>query len=103
MDKKIASLGIILVALVVVFIIGFIGEPRINEPKLCGDDICDPSLEEDAFNCYHDCGECGDGICGILEDYEGACPEDCYCGDSYCDYLDENNTNCPEDCETGRL
>ena len=40
----------------------------------CGDGDC---LEgEDAFNCYEDCGDCGDQVCSGPENIE-TCPVDC--------------------------
>jgi len=44
----------------------------------CRNDVCEPDIGEDVYNCPEDCGVCGDDICDTTEDGEN-CMEDCLC------------------------
>lgn len=73
------------------------------EPGICGDDSCDPLLDEDCQSCPADCGGCcGDGQCSAEHGEDcGLCPADCgeCCGDEQCDVNQgESCQSCPQDC-----
>ena len=64
----------------------------------CGDDYCNDYADEDAENCYEDCGTCGNGICDGPEDLQN-CAVDCHtCGDGYCSGPWETCVTCGTDC-----
>ena len=66
---------------------------------ICGDGKC--VYSEDKDSCPVDCGECGDGLCGLHENGPGggSCPLDCLaaCGDGKCQG-GESATLCWLDC-----
>ena len=86
-----------------------------DEPKTCGDGVCDPEAGEDEETCAADCGSepppeegCGDGVCDpeAGEDEE-TCAADCGsepppeegCGDGVCDpEAGEDEETCAADC-----
>ncbi len=69
----------------------------------CWNGTCDADRGENELTCWQDCSECGNGVCGPIED-EWTCPEDCrraaYCGDLFCEF-DETAETCPQDCHCG--
>src|SRR3989338_4405203 len=61
-------------------------EGAITTMGICGDDICDPSLDEDTTSCQTDCLNCGDGLCSSGETCS-SCIQDCGecpCGKEIC-------------------
>jgi len=63
--------------------------------EVCGDGYCDEL--ENVYNCYTDCGYCGDNICSLPYETIENCPADCSgCGDGRCDLREEGS--CPQDC-----
>lgn len=75
--------------------------PEDCEAVGCGNNVCDPPLEN-AGTCPDDCEDiplCGNGGCEP-EETEESCPHDCapfQCGNGMCD-PGENLSNCPQDC-----
>ncbi len=57
------------------------GTLQVDMNVICGDETCS-SATEDAYNCYQDCGWCGDGICSGPET-ESTCFQDCGAGYDY--------------------
>jgi hypothetical protein len=69
----------------------------------CWNAVCEPELGEDEMSCWQDCTECGNGVCGPVEDF-WTCPDDCErpveCGDMICEHFERVET-CPHDCWCG--
>lgn len=69
----------------------------------CWNANCEPELGEDELTCWQDCSECGNGVCGPIEDF-WICPEDCErpveCSDMICEHFETEET-CRHDCWCG--
>lgn len=81
---------------------GYGGTPNYPEGNClgeCDDGFCNPYNDEDMYNCYEDCGECGDDVCTPPENSSN-CYADCgVCGDSNCEYPENTAwAHCCLDC-----